>query len=67
MRSGIPGLILALSGTFIGMPAAFVFLAIGIYGKGSLLIWILGVLSLLFGLCGLGQFFFGVRSREEKN
>lgn len=65
-RYGCSGLLLGLGGTFIGMPAAFVFLAIAVYGKGGLQFWILGILSLLFGLCGLWQFFFGGRGRPGR-
>ena len=56
-------MLLAIGGTFAGLPAAFVFLAIAVYGNGSPIFWILGLLSLVFGLLGLREFFSGGRGK----
>jgi len=62
-RFGLFGMIVSIGGTFIGMPAAFCFLAIAWYGGGGLRFWFLGLASLIFGLWGLWQLFFGSRVR----
>lgn len=65
-RFGIFGMVLSLAGTFIGMPAAFTFLAMAIYGTGRLSDWILGLLFLTSGLWGLWLMFFGDRTRPGR-
>jgi len=65
-RYGVFGIVLALCGAFIGMPGAFVFLAIRWYGRGGPLELILGILFLAFGLWGMWQLIFGARSRPGR-
>lgn len=66
-HSPIGRMLLSLGGTFIGIPAAFVFLAIAGYGTGGPRFWVLGALSLLFGLWSLWAFFGGSGSRSGEH
>lgn len=65
-RYGIPGMVLSVAGAFIGIPGAFVFLAMAMYGTGALRDWIFGLLLLAFGLWGLWQVVFGARGRPGR-
>lgn len=60
------GIVFALGGTLIGLPASFCFLAIALYGGGSLRFWLLGIGSLMVGLWGLSQVFFGGRGKPGR-
>ena len=65
-RYPILGMVLAIAGTLIGLPASFVFLSIALYSSGGLRFWMLGLGSMLFGLWGTWQLIFGARSRPGK-
>jgi hypothetical protein len=65
-RHPILGMVLAIAGVFAGMPAAFTFLAVAIYGKASWTMWALGLGCLAFGLWGLWQIIFGARGRPGR-
>jgi len=65
-RHPILAMVLSLAGTLIGLPAAFVFLAIALYGTGTLREWLLGGAFLAFGLWGLWQLMFGARGRPGR-
>lgn len=65
-RCGIFGMVFSIAGVFAGMPAAFTFLAMALYGTGALRDWLLGFLFLAFGLWGLWQMMFGARSRPGR-
>lgn len=65
-RYPILAMVVAIAGVFAGMPAAFTFLAMAMYGTGALRDWILGLLFLAWGLWGLWQIVFGARGRPGR-
>ena len=65
-RYPILGMVLAIAGTMVGLPASFCFLAAALYADAGLRFWMLGLGSFAFGLWGLWQLIFGARSRPGR-